>query len=61
MIITDNGNDGSTIAREQSSGDLEDKIDKEEERRSGLISDITRIRPQQNRGINVFNEKTDTK
>lgn len=38
MIIMDNGNSGSTIAREPSSGELEDKIDKEEERRSGLIS-----------------------
>jgi len=38
MIIMDNGNGGSTIAREPSSGELEDKIDKEEERRSGLIS-----------------------
>lgn len=34
----DNGNGGSTIAREPSSGELEDKIDKEEESRSGLIS-----------------------
>lgn len=33
----------------------EDKIDKEEERRSELISRHTRIRPQQNQGINVSN------
>ena len=56
MIVTDNGNGESTIALcLYRTG--EDKIDKEEKRRSVLISRHMRIRPQQNQGINVSNER----